>query len=44
MDHRVDLIGGELTIRKGPKGGTVVTCSFPTEQAGGSREKEQNDD
>ena len=43
MDHRVDLIGGELTIRKGPKGGTVVTCSFPTEQAGDSREKEQND-
>jgi len=29
MDHRVDLIGGDLTIRKGPKGGTVVTCSFP---------------
>jgi len=44
MDHRVDLIGGELTIRKGPKGGTVITCSFPTEQAGGgSREINQND-
>jgi PAS domain S-box-containing protein len=31
MDHRVDLIGGELTVRKGPKGGAVVTCMFPIE-------------
>lgn len=29
MDHRVDLIDGDLKIRKGSKGGTVVTCSFP---------------
>lgn len=29
MDHRVDLIGGTLTIRKGPKGGTIVNCTFP---------------
>ncbi|MBN1795938.1 MAG: PAS domain-containing protein [Sedimentisphaerales bacterium] len=29
MDHRIDLIGGELTIRKGSKGGTVLTCTFP---------------
>jgi len=43
MDHRVDLIAGELTIRKAPKGGTVVTCSFPTEQAGSGKEINQND-
>jgi PAS domain S-box-containing protein len=35
MDHRVDLIAGELTVRRGPRGGTVVTCSFPIERAGG---------
>jgi PAS domain S-box-containing protein len=29
MDHRVDLIGGTLKIRKGPKGGTIVSCTFP---------------
>lgn len=29
MDHRVDLIGGQVTIRKGPKSGTLVTCTFP---------------
>jgi signal transduction histidine kinase len=29
MDHRVDLIGGTLNIRKGPKGGTIVGCTFP---------------
>jgi PAS domain S-box-containing protein len=43
MDHRVDLIGGELTVRRGPKGGTVVTCSFPVEQAGDRSKIDQND-
>ena len=33
MDHRVDLIGGELTVHKGSKGGAVVTCTFPIEGA-----------
>ncbi len=33
MDHRVDLISGELVICKGPKGGTIVTCTFPYGQA-----------
>ncbi len=28
MKYRTDLIGGSLNIRKGSKGGTVVTCSF----------------
>jgi PAS domain S-box-containing protein len=28
MDHRVDLIGGELDIRTASQGGTVLTCSF----------------
>jgi PAS domain S-box-containing protein len=44
MDHRVDLIAGELTIRRGPKGGTVVTCSFPIEQAGSRSKISRNDD
>jgi len=29
MQYRTDLIGGSLNIRKGDKGGTVVTCIFP---------------
>jgi len=29
MDHRVDIIGGALDIRRGPEGGTIVTCTFP---------------
>jgi signal transduction histidine kinase len=29
MQYRTDLIGGSLDIRKGNKGGTVVTCIFP---------------
>jgi len=34
MKYRTDLIGGSLDIRKGDKGGTVVTCIFPN---GGKR-------
>jgi PAS domain S-box-containing protein len=29
MKYRTDLIGGSLDVRKGDKGGTVVTCIFP---------------
>jgi signal transduction histidine kinase len=29
MDHRADIIEGSLDIRKGPKGGTIMTCTFP---------------
>ena len=29
MQYRTNLIGGSLDIRKGEKGGTVVTCIFP---------------
>jgi PAS domain S-box-containing protein len=29
MQYRTDLIGGSLDIRKGDKGGSVVTCIFP---------------
>jgi signal transduction histidine kinase len=29
MDHRVDIIEGSLKIHKGPKGGTIMTCTFP---------------
>jgi len=28
IEHRVDLIGGLLDIRKNPNGGTIVTCVF----------------
>ncbi len=44
MDHRVDLIAGELTVRRGPKGGTIITCSFPVEQAGGRSKINKNGD
>jgi PAS domain S-box-containing protein len=29
MKYRTELIGGSLDIRKGDKGGTVVTCTLP---------------
>jgi len=29
MNHRAEMIGGSLDIRKGDKGGTVMTCVFP---------------
>jgi PAS domain S-box-containing protein len=29
MHHRAELINGKITIRRGPRGGTIVTCSFP---------------
>ncbi|MHC4456121.1 MAG: PAS domain-containing sensor histidine kinase, partial [Planctomycetota bacterium] len=32
MDHRVDIIGGSLDIHKAPKGGTIVTCTFPNKK------------
>jgi len=28
MNHRADIIGASLDIRKAPKDGTIVTCSF----------------
>ncbi|MHC4259374.1 MAG: sensor histidine kinase, partial [Planctomycetota bacterium] len=32
MDHRIDIIGGSLDIRKAPGGGTVMTCKFPNKK------------
>lgn len=32
MKYRTDLIGGSLDIRKGKKGGAVVTCAFPNKR------------
>jgi PAS domain S-box-containing protein len=32
MDHRADIIGGSLDICKAPKGGTIVTCEFPSKK------------
>ena len=29
MEYRTDLIGGSLDIRRGTKGGTILTCVFP---------------
>jgi signal transduction histidine kinase len=29
MNHRAEMIGGSLDIRRGDEGGTVVTCVFP---------------
>ena len=34
MEYRANLIGGSLDIRKGNKGGTVVTCTFPNGKQG----------
>ena len=30
MRYRASMLGGALEIRRGTKGGTVVTCSIPT--------------
>jgi signal transduction histidine kinase len=32
MDHRVDIIGGTFDITKRPKGGTIMTCTFPNKK------------
>jgi PAS domain S-box-containing protein len=44
MDHRVDLIDGELMVKKAAGGGTIVTCTFPVERAGERNKVNQNDD
>jgi signal transduction histidine kinase/putative methionine-R-sulfoxide reductase with GAF domain len=31
MDHRADIIGASLEICRAPEGGTIVTCSFPSD-------------
>jgi PAS domain S-box-containing protein len=33
MDHRAEMIGGSLDIRKAVEGGTIVTCEFPNKKA-----------
>jgi PAS domain S-box-containing protein len=33
MQHRADIINGSLNIRKGPKGGAILTCKFPDNRA-----------
>lgn len=33
MDHRAEMIGGSLDIRKRDGGGTIVTCAFPNKEA-----------
>ncbi|MCX5634008.1 MAG: PAS domain S-box protein, partial [Phycisphaerae bacterium] len=38
MEYRTDLIGGSLDIRKGDKGGTIVTVCFLTEDRELSKE------
>jgi len=32
MDHRAEMIGGSLDIRKAVEGGTIVTCEFPNKK------------
>ncbi|MHC4912588.1 MAG: PAS domain-containing sensor histidine kinase, partial [Planctomycetota bacterium] len=32
MDHRAEMIGGSLDIRKAAEGGTIVTCEFPNKK------------
>jgi PAS domain S-box-containing protein len=39
MDHRVDIIGGSLTITHRQQGGTIVTCVFPNEKADNDTEE-----
>jgi hypothetical protein len=38
--YKIILIGGSLDIRKGDKGGTIVTCVFPTKNVHHNREKD----
>ena len=32
MDYRAKMVGGALTIRRQPEGGTLLTCAFPTRE------------
>ncbi|UCF43443.1 MAG: MEDS domain-containing protein [Planctomycetota bacterium] len=32
MDHRAEMIGGSLDIRKAVEGGTIMTCEFPNKK------------
>jgi PAS domain S-box-containing protein len=32
MDHRAEMIGGSLDIRRAVEGGTIVTCEFPNKK------------
>jgi PAS domain S-box-containing protein len=32
MDHRVDIIGGSLDIRRAAEGGAILTCTFPNKK------------
>jgi len=32
MDHRAEMIGGSLDIRKATEGGTIVACEFPNKK------------
>ncbi len=33
MDYRARMIGAQFDLRRGPNGGTIMTCSFPAEWA-----------
>jgi signal transduction histidine kinase len=33
MDYRARMIGAQFDLRRGPNGGTIVTCSFPAGSA-----------
>ena len=34
MDYRARMIGAQFDLRRGPTGGTIMTCSFPSRMGG----------
>jgi len=40
MDHRAEMIGGSLDIRRGDEGGTIVVCAFPSKNPDKSVEQD----
>ena len=40
MDHRAEMIGGSLDVRRGDEGGTIVVCAFPSKNPDKSAEQD----
>ncbi|UCE99332.1 MAG: MEDS domain-containing protein [Planctomycetota bacterium] len=40
MNHRAEIIGGSLDIRKGDTGGTIACCTFPSRHPPSNSEKD----
>ena len=43
MDYRARAIGGSLTVRRRPEGGTAAACAFPLPQTNGAPKGSDHD-